>query len=88
MSKIRKPTLLAPSPKAYVRSVLGHIGRGGGNAGGLPYMASPYPSHAVVQWAVDRFVPWWLLLRIGERMHVDIRRRALAKRARDAKKGL
>lgn len=87
MSKIRRTSALVPNPKQFVRSVLGKIGRSGG-AQGIAYTSSPYWSHGLMQ--------WFLLTFVGERtsflvnrnkvMHEDIRKRALRKAARDAKK--
>ena len=91
MSKIRKPSLFVPTPRAFVKSVLGSVGRTGG-AQGWMYTSTPYWSHAVLQWSVSAFVgPGNKLLLLYNRwFHQDIRRRALAKRARQngaAKKG-
>lgn len=83
MSKIRKSSATVPSPKMFVKSVLGSIGRTGG-AQGWTYTSTPYWSHAVLQWTVSTFVGSGnkLLLLYNRRFHVDIRRRALAKKAR------
>ena len=83
MSKIRKPSLVVPTPKTFVKSVLGSVGRTGG-AQGWMYTSTPYWSHAVLQWSVAAFVgPGNKLLLLYNRwFHQDIRRRALAKKAR------
>ncbi|KAK4694795.1 hypothetical protein P7C71_g2841, partial [Lecanoromycetidae sp. Uapishka_2] len=89
MSKIRKSSALVPSPKMFVKSVLGSVGRTGG-AQGWMYTSTPYWSHAVLQWSVSTFVgPGNKLLLLYNRwFHQDIRRRALAKKARlEGKKG-
>lgn len=87
MSKIRKSSLLVPTPRAFVKSVLGKLGRTGG-AQGWTYTSTPYWSHAVVQWAVAAFVgPGHRLVLVYNRwMHDDIRRRALAKQQRNSGK--
>lgn len=90
MSKIRKSSALVPSPRAFVKSVLGKIGRTGG-AQGWTYTSTPYWSHALLQWSVNVFVGPGnkLLLTYNKWMHKDIRKRALAKQARiNGKKGL
>jgi 17beta-estradiol 17-dehydrogenase / very-long-chain 3-oxoacyl-CoA reductase len=86
MSKIRRSSLLVPTPKHFVRAALGKIGRSGG-AQGIAFTSTPYWSHGVMHWFLSTFV--------GERsrflvdknkvMHEDIRRRALRKAQREAK---
>ncbi len=90
MSKIRRSSMLVPTPRAFVRSVLGKLGRTGG-AQGWAYTSTPYWSHAVMQWAVAAFVSPGnrLLLGYNKWAHNDIRRRALAKQQRNSgKKGI
>jgi len=58
LSKIRKPSLFIPMPKAYVKSVLSHIGTQVGATGSMPYMSTPYLGHALVQYFVDRVGTW------------------------------
>jgi len=89
MSKIRKSSMLVPTPRAFVKSVLGKLGRTGG-AQGWTYTSTPYWSHAVTQWAIAAFVGpgTKLLLVYNGWMHGNIRRRALAKQQRNSgKKG-
>lgn len=83
MSKIRRSSALVPSPRAFVKSLLGSIGRTGG-AQGWAYTSTPYWSHAILQWSVATFVGPGnkLLLAYNKRFHEDIRKRALAKQAR------
>ncbi|KAF2714229.1 NAD(P)-binding protein [Pleomassaria siparia CBS 279.74] len=87
MSKIRKSSALVPNPKQFVNAALGKIGRSGG-AQGIAFTSSPYWSHGLMHWFLSRFVgersP--LLVKINRGMHEDIRRRALRKAERDAKK--
>jgi 17beta-estradiol 17-dehydrogenase / very-long-chain 3-oxoacyl-CoA reductase len=88
MSKIRKPSLLVPTPKQFVKATLGKIGRTGGSQG-LAYTSTPFWSHAIFQWVVTTFIGTSSAFVLGQNksMHEAIRKRALAKAARDAKKG-
>ena len=89
MSKIRRSSALVPTPRAFVKSVLGKIGRTGG-AQGWTYTSTPYWSHAMMQWGINVLVGSGnkLLLTYNRWMHRDIRKRALAKQARvSGKKG-
>ena len=87
MSKIRRSSVMVPSPRAFVKSVLGKIGRSGG-AQGFVYSSTPYWSHAVLQWAGIRTVGVnsWALLKWNLGFHWGIRRRALRKREGRARK--
>jgi len=77
MSKIRKPTFTTPSPKMYVTSVLGRVGN---------YIHSiPYFSHALLGWALE-FISDKVLVQKSADMHLAIRKRALRKKERTAKK--
>ncbi|KAH6605350.1 hypothetical protein Trco_007057 [Trichoderma cornu-damae] len=86
MSKVRRPSLLIPNPRAFVKSALGKIGRGGYQT--APYTYTPWWSHAFLLWVVENAVgasnP--LTIWFNKRSHFDIRRRALRKQAREAKK--
>lgn len=86
MSKVRKPNLLIPSAKSFVRSALGKIGCGDWQQ--TAYTYTPYWSHALLGWVVENTIGvghsamiWYNL-----KMHEDIRRRALRKQAREAAK--
>lgn len=86
MSKIRRPSLLIPPARPFVKAALAKVGRGGTQD--LAYSYTPWWSHAIMQWWVEkvlglgsRVVIWWNL-----KMHIDIRNRALRKAAREAKK--
>ncbi|KAF2796680.1 NAD(P)-binding protein [Melanomma pulvis-pyrius CBS 109.77] len=87
MSKIRKSSALVPNPKQFVKAVLGKIGRSGG-AQGIAFTSTPYWSHGLMHWFLARFVGErsGLVVKVNRGMHEDIRRRALRKAARDAKK--
>ena len=85
MSKIRNASAFVPTPKAFVKSVLGSVGRTGG-AQGWTYTSTPYWSHAMLQWSVASFVgPGNKLLLLYNRwFHWQIRNKALAKKAKKA----
>jgi len=86
MSKVRRPSLLIPNAKGFVKSALGKIGNGGYLPAASTY--TPYWSHALFQWLVENTVgsmhPWGIWYNL--KMHIDIRRRALRKAEREAKK--
>jgi 17beta-estradiol 17-dehydrogenase / very-long-chain 3-oxoacyl-CoA reductase len=86
LSKIRKASALIPTPKAYVRSVLGKLGQACGAAySGRPNTSTPYWSHALLNWSIT-LVGWpWLFIWYTHNLHKDIRRRALRKAEREAK---
>jgi len=88
MSKIRRSSLLVPTPKSFVRSTLGKIGRSGGSQG-IAYTSTPYWAHGLMQWVITTFAGSTSYFTVGRNkvMHEDIRRRALAKQARGSKKG-
>ncbi|KAK4629364.1 Very-long-chain 3-oxoacyl-CoA reductase [Fulvia fulva] len=87
MSKIRRSSALIPTPKHFVRAALGKIGRSGG-AQGIAATSTPYWSHGIMHWAIASFAGTMngLVLNINKNMHQDIRKRALKKAERDAKK--
>ncbi|KAI9639145.1 putative 3-ketoacyl-CoA reductase [Dioszegia hungarica] len=86
MSKIRRASLLVPSAPAFVSSTLGSIGQSRG-AQGRAYECTPYPTHALVDYGVGLL--GWVselgAMKVVKGMHVDIRKRALRKREREAK---
>ena len=88
MSKIRRSSLFVPSEKPFVKSVLSKIGRRGGSIG-YAYSGSPYWSHGLMMAGIISvlgvYSEW--LAGINRNMHVDIRRRALAKAEREMAKG-
>ena len=87
MSKIRRSSLLVPTPKQFVRATLGSIGRSGG-AQGIAFTSTPYWSHGLMHWFLSSFVGErsHFLVKKNKDMHVDIRKRALRKAEREAKK--
>ncbi|KAI0028650.1 3-ketoacyl-CoA reductase [Vararia minispora EC-137] len=76
MSKIRKASLMIPTPRAYVRSVLGRLVQGS---------CAPYWPHACLE-AIMSLFPDWLVSSYVHNMHRDIRKRALRKKERLSKK--
>ncbi|KAI1194479.1 hypothetical protein F5X97DRAFT_310988 [Nemania serpens] len=86
MSKVRRPSLLIPSPKPFVRAALGKVGVGSWH--NTAYTYTPHWSHALMAWFVENTVGIgsYVGLKINRSMHVDIRTRALRKAAREAKK--
>ena len=75
MSKIRRPSLFIPTPKAFVHSVLAKL---------TPGTFTPYWAHALVGAAIA-LAPAKMLLAYVHSLQKDTRRRALAKQARLAK---
>ncbi|KAG0055366.1 hypothetical protein BGZ89_002369 [Linnemannia elongata] len=82
MSKIRRATMLIPMPKPYVRSVLGQIGISGGAS--TPYTSTPFYSHAIANWLIDNTFGRAFWVKQNYNIQVDIRKRALRKREREA----
>jgi 17beta-estradiol 17-dehydrogenase / very-long-chain 3-oxoacyl-CoA reductase len=87
MSKIRKTSAFIPTPRMFVRATLSKIGLGGGSQG-RPYTSTPFWGHALIQWWLENTlgVNNPLVLWQNRRMHEDIRKRALRKQEREAKK--
>ncbi|KAF8918080.1 3-ketoacyl-CoA reductase [Mucidula mucida] len=87
LSKIRKPSALIPLPGPFVRSVLGKIGMACGALGsGRPGTSTPYWSHALMDYAMTLIGAPQLFISYTHNLHKDIRRRALRKAEREAKK--
>ena len=88
MSKVRRASALVPTPKAFVRSVLKSVGRTGG-AQGFAYSATPYWSHALMQWGIGALLGGFTGgMAVGQNrvMHEAIRKRALRKMERESGK--
>lgn len=87
MSKIRRASLLVPTPRQFVRAALSRIGRSGG-AQGILGTSTPYWAHAIMQWGISTFAGTTnkFVVDINRRMHEDIRRRALKKAEKDSGK--
>ncbi|KAF9351600.1 hypothetical protein BGX26_010429 [Mortierella sp. AD094] len=82
MSKIRRASLLIPMPKPYVSSVLGQLGISGGAS--TPNTSTPFYSHAIANWAIDNVFSRGFWVNQNYNIQVDIRKRALKKREREA----
>jgi 17beta-estradiol 17-dehydrogenase / very-long-chain 3-oxoacyl-CoA reductase len=87
MSKIRRASASIPTPRAFVRSVLGKIGRSGGSSS-YAYSSSPYWSHGIMAWFLTSVagVMGKTVLSQNKSMHESIRKRALRKAEREAAK--
>ncbi|KIJ51218.1 hypothetical protein M422DRAFT_26645 [Sphaerobolus stellatus SS14] len=83
MSKIRRASLVAPTPKSYVRAALSKIGVQGGSLG-KPFLSTPFWSHSLIDalLATLNFPSFWIGYTL--RLHKDIRRRAIRKKEREA----
>lgn len=88
MSKIRRTSLLVPNEKNFVKATLSKIGRPGGSQG-VPFTMTPWWSHGALIFAISSTVGTLsnIVVRYNKSMHEDIRRRALRKAEREAKKG-
>ena len=84
MSKVRKTSASIPDPRAFVKSVLGKIGRNGGSPG-YAYSSSPYWSHGLMAWFLTCVagVMNKVVLSQNRGMHESIRKRALRKVERE-----
>jgi 17beta-estradiol 17-dehydrogenase / very-long-chain 3-oxoacyl-CoA reductase len=87
MSKIRRPSIFIPNPRGFVRSVLGKIGRSGG-AQGVAHTSTPYWAHGLMHWALSTSTGLsnGFVVDRNKVMHESVRKRALRKQERDAKK--
>ena len=87
MSKIRKTSALIPNPRNFVKAVLGKVGRSGG-AQRVAYTSTPYWGHALMQWWLENTLGFYGEFVVGQnrKMHESIRKRALKKAEREAKK--
>ena len=85
MSKVRRSSMMIPNPKQFVKATLGKIGLKG-TAGGMAGTITPYWSHAVMHWAIQELLGIWngTVLERNRVMHLDIRKRALRKKEREA----
>lgn len=86
MSKVRRSSLLIPSPRPFVRAALGKVGTGGWQ--NTAYTYTPWWTHALMAWFVETTVGIGssIPIKFTLSMHEDIRNRALKKAAREAKK--
>ena len=88
MSKIRRSSMLVPTPKQFVSAALSKIGRSGG-AQGVRDTSTPYWTHGLIHWAILNLTPGPMnkrLIDFNRSMHEGIRKRALKAAERRAKK--
>lgn len=83
MSKIRRSSMMTPTPKQFVASTLRTIGRHGGSWE-RAYTVTPYWSHALFHYAIESTLGVYssIVAGINLKMHKQIRHRALKKRAK------
>jgi len=87
MSKIRRPSLTTPTPRQYVRAVLSKIGLAcGAFWSGRPSLSTPFWSHALIDWYLHVVGCKSLVGGYVLNLHRSIRKRALRKLEREAKK--
>lgn len=86
MSKVRRTSAMIPGPRAFVRAALGQVGTGAYQMASFTY--TPYWSHRLLLWTLENTVGQMSKVVVGVNlsMHKDIRRRALRKAEREAKK--
>jgi 17beta-estradiol 17-dehydrogenase / very-long-chain 3-oxoacyl-CoA reductase len=89
MSKVRRPTMLVPTAKAFARSALSKIGLAAGSQG-RPFTSTPFWAHALFQWWVETVLGAYssIFLALNKSEHESIRKRALRKQEREGKKSL
>ena len=86
MSKIRKPSIMIPTPTAFVRASLNKVGlSGGARFVGRPAGSAPYWSHSLLEYFVG--VLGWKQATViyTHELHKSIRKRVDRKLAREAK---
>ncbi len=85
MSKIKRSSFTIPTPQQFVSATLKNVGR---RVGAQERFATitPYPSHALMHWAIDNFIGVYskIVNKVNLNMHKSIRTRALKKAARIA----
>ncbi len=75
MSKIRNASLITPTPNTFVKSVLSNCG--------LSHDSTPYWPQSWIDFIAD-YLPMQFLTDQVSALHVDIRKRALRKKEREA----
>lgn len=86
MSKIRRPSLMVPNARSFVRATLSKVGSGSYQTASNTY--TPWWTHALMLWVIETVPGIFgsVTIKVNKDMHVDIRRRALRKKEREAKK--
>lgn len=83
LSKIRRPSVMIPTPAPFVRAVLNKVGLACGAANtGRPNTSTPYWSHAMLDYLIHLVGMPSLFISYTHGLHRDIRRRALKKAAK------
>jgi len=87
MAKVRKSSMLIPTPKAYVRAALAKVNLPCGALWtGRPNVVTPYWSHSVLDYLMN-LIGWKMLFtRYTHNLHKSIHKRVLRKMEREAKK--
>jgi 17beta-estradiol 17-dehydrogenase / very-long-chain 3-oxoacyl-CoA reductase len=86
MSKIRKPSIMIPTPAAFVRASLSKIGlSGGARFVGRPAGSAPYWSHSLLEYVVGILGWKQATVAYSHALHKSIRKRVDKKLAREAK---
>ncbi|KAJ7690686.1 3-ketoacyl-CoA reductase [Mycena rosella] len=81
LSKIRRASALIPTPKVFVRSVLGKVGLAcGASFSGRPATSTPFWSHALLDYGMTVVGMPSLFVSYTHGLHKSIRRRALKKK--------
>lgn len=85
MSKVRRPRLMVPMPKPWVKAALGKVGN---VTGAVANTYNPWWTHALLQWVVENTLgaghPF--VVKTNGDAHIAIRKAALRKAEREAKK--
>ena len=74
LSKIRKPTLIAPTPDVFVKSAL--------NTLGIKIHTTGFWLHDVMVWILNDMLPEWLATKITHDSLIGIRKSALKKKSK------
>lgn len=74
LSKIRKPTLIAPTPDVFVKSAL--------NTLGIKIHTTGFWLHDVIVWMLNDMLPEWLATKITHDSLIGIRKSALKKKSK------
>ncbi|KAJ7128976.1 3-ketoacyl-CoA reductase [Mycena crocata] len=81
LSKIRRASVMIPTPRTYVRAVLGKVGLACGAAfSGRPATSTPFWTHALFDYFLTVVALPGVFISYTHNLHISIRRRALKKR--------
>ena len=84
---VRKSSMMIPTPRVFVETVLRKIGRAGG-AQSMGWTMAPYWTHALMQWGLENLPNGSPEILVGMKMSFNekIRKRALKKMEMEGKK--